>query len=89
MEEKCCAWKVHFYFGYLESLWADVGGRLDGYNILWTKNEGRGDKTLYGMFREDKLYGKAVTVENGQVMVAQFTNSELKEVISKSAVRDR
>ncbi len=66
-----------------------LGGRLDGYNILWTKNEGRGDKTLYGMFREDKLYGKAVTVENGQVMVAQFTNSELKEVISKSAVRDR
>lgn len=41
------------------------------------------------MFREDKLYGKAVMVEAGQVVVSQFANSELKEVISRSAVRDR
>ena len=41
------------------------------------------------MFREDKLYGKVVTVENGQVLVSQFANSELKEVISRSPVRDR
>jgi hypothetical protein len=65
-----------------------LGNRLDGYNILWTKSD-RGEKILYGMFREDKLYGKAVTVDNAQVIVAQFTNSELKEVISKSTVRDR
>lgn len=28
-------------------------------------------------------------VENGQVLVSQFANSELKEVISRSPVRDR
>lgn len=66
-----------------------IAGKLDGYNILWTKKENRAEKTLYGMFREDRLYGKAVSVENGQVLVAQFNNSELKEVISKSIVRDR
>ena len=38
-----------------------LNSRLDGYNILWTKSE-KGEKILYGMFREDKLYGKAVTV---------------------------
>ena len=65
-----------------------LNSRLDGYNILWTKTD-KGERILYGMFREDKLYGKAVTVENGQVVVGQFTNSELKEIISKSAVRDR
>ena len=41
------------------------------------------------MFREDKLYGKAVVVENGIIMVSQFVNSELKEVISKSSIKDR
>jgi hypothetical protein len=66
-------------------------GRLDGYNILWAREgrDSRADRTLYGMFREDKLYGKAVTVENGQVLVSQFTNSELMEVLSRTAVRDR
>lgn len=54
-----------------------LGNRLDGYNILWTKGD-RGEKILYGMFRDDKLYGKAVSVDNGQVMVGQYTNSELK-----------
>jgi hypothetical protein len=42
-----------------------LSGRLDGYNILWTKGskgEQRSEKTLYGMFREDKLYGKVVIV---------------------------
>lgn len=66
-----------------------LAGRLDGYNILWTKKDSQSPKTLYGMFREDRLYGKAVSVENAQVMVAQFNNSELKEVISKSNIRDR
>jgi hypothetical protein len=66
-----------------------LAGRLDGYNILWTKKDSKSPKTLYGMFREDRLYGKSVIVENAQVMVAQFNNSELKEMISKSSIRDR
>lgn len=41
------------------------------------------------MFREDKLYGKAVVVENNVVMVSQFVNNELKEVVSRSSVKDR
>jgi hypothetical protein len=41
------------------------------------------------MFREDKLYGKAIVVANGNIMVSQFVNSELKEVISKSTIKDR
>ena len=51
--------------------------RLDGYNILWVKSEGKekGERTIYGMFREDKLYGKAVIVENNMVMVSQFANN--------------
>lgn len=69
-----------------------LSGRLDGYNILWMKGEGkegRGERTIYGMFREDRLYGKAIVVEAGFVMVSQFVNNELKEVISKSSVKDR
>lgn len=52
--------------------------RLDGYNILWVKSEGKekaGERTIYGMFRDDKLYGKAVIVENNMVMVSQFVNN--------------
>lgn len=41
------------------------------------------------MFREDKLYGKAVIVENNMVMVSQFVNNELKEVINKQPIKDR
>lgn len=41
------------------------------------------------MFREDKLYGKAVVVENNTVMVSQFVNNELKEVINRLPVKDR
>ena len=54
-------------------------GKLDGYNILWAKGEGKEgrewERTVYGMFREDRLYGKAVVVENGVVMVSQFANN--------------
>jgi hypothetical protein len=66
--------------------------RLDGYNILWVKPNSKdsvGERTVYGMFREDKLYGKAVVVENNVVMVSQFVNIELKEVITKQPVKDR
>jgi hypothetical protein len=66
--------------------------KLDGYNILWVRPEGKegvGERTVYGMFREDKLYGKAVVVENNVVMVSQFVNNELKEVINKQPVKDR
>jgi hypothetical protein len=66
--------------------------RLDGYNILWIKPDSKdnlGERTVYGMFREDKLYGKAVIVENNVVMVSQFVNNELKEVINKQPVKDR
>lgn len=53
-------------------------GRLDGYNILWVRGEGKegtGERTIYGMFREDRLYGKAVVVEGNVVMVSQFANN--------------
>jgi hypothetical protein len=66
--------------------------RLDGYNIMWIKPDGKEsihERTVYGMFREDKLYGKAVVVENKVVMVSQFVNNELKEVITKQPVKDR
>lgn len=55
-----------------------LGGKLDGYNILWSREdsrEGKGEKTVYGMFREDKLYGKAVVVENRSVLVGHFSNN--------------
>lgn len=51
-----------------------LAGKLDGYNILWIRKD-KSLRTIYGMFREDRLYGKAVTVENGQVVVGQFNNS--------------
>lgn len=41
------------------------------------------------MFREDKLYGKAVVVETNTVMVSQYVNNELKEVINRLPVKDR
>ena len=52
--------------------------KLDVYNILWVRPEGKeaiAEKTVYGMFREDKLYGKAVVVEQNVVMVSQFVNN--------------
>lgn len=69
-----------------------LNGRLDGYNILCARpspRDGLAEKTVYGMFREDKLYGKAVVVEGGAVLVSQFVSSELKEVVSRQPVRDR
>lgn len=69
-----------------------LNNRLDGYNILWSRPASKdpaAERTVYGMFREDKLYGKAVVVEGSAVMVTQFANNELKEVITKQAVKDR
>jgi|JI9StandDraft_1071089.scaffolds.fasta_scaffold704555_2 hypothetical protein len=65
-------------------------GRLDGYNIIATTPNGQNaqTQTLYGMFREDRLYGKAVSVSGGQVTVGQFASSELKEVISRSSIKN-
>lgn len=65
-----------------------AANRLDGYNIvsltspknIEPKPKGKEEpmRTVYGMFREDRLYGKCVFVESEFVSVGQFSNNELK-----------
>ena len=54
-----------------------INNRLDGYNILWLKADKdiRFERFIYGMFREDKLYGKAIIIDNNMVMVGQYVNN--------------
>lgn len=54
-----------------------INNRLDGYNILWLKADKdiRYERFIYGMFREDKLYGKAIIIDNNMVMVGQYVNN--------------
>ena len=63
-------------------------GKLDGYNIISSipslsmvsnnNNTMLKIRTFYGMFRNDKIYGRSVMIDNDAIMVTQFNNNELQ-----------
>ncbi len=61
-----------------------TNGKLDGYNIInctssMTKGSDQGNsqinKSFYGMFRNDKVYGRSLIIDNNLMMIAQFNNN--------------
>ena len=67
-----------------------VNGKLEGYNIICTTktytgngqtgqyaNQGQPSKirTFYGTFRNDKIYGKCILVDNDAIMICQYNNN--------------
>ena len=62
-------------------------GRLEGYNVITSLVEPF--KTIYGIFRSDKLYGNAIMVNGDEAMVGVFSNGELQKIIDKNNIRDK
>lgn len=68
-----------------------VNGKLDGYNIISTTKSYSGNgqsgqysqgnngkiRTFYGMFRNDKIYGRCVVIDNDCILTCQYGNNEL------------
>jgi hypothetical protein len=33
------------------------------------------------MFRENKIYGKALVIDDGQLIIGSYTNGELRQIV--------
>ena len=41
------------------------------------------------MFRDNRLYGKCIIIDNDLIIMAHYSNGELKEVVDKKPLKDR
>jgi hypothetical protein len=56
--------------------------KLEGYNVIslhesLIANTKQNQRTIYGMMRDNKLYGKAIIIDGDQTIIANYTNGEL------------
>jgi hypothetical protein len=69
-------------------------GKLEGFNILCTRHsiinmKNEQERTIYGMFRDNKPYGKCLVIENDSVIVVHYSSGEVKEISERKPLRDR
>ena len=41
------------------------------------------------MFRDNKLYGKALIIDDEQVIIAHYTNGDLREISEKKPFKEK
>lgn len=71
-----------------------VNNKLQGYNVISLQeslisNKKDKERTVYGMFRENRLYGKALIIDGEEFIIAHYTDGKLKEISERKMVKDR
>lgn len=71
-----------------------VNNKLEGYNVISVQeslvsNKNEKERTIYGMFRENKLYGKALIIDGDDVIIAHYTDGKLREVSDKKPIKEK
>ena len=41
------------------------------------------------MFRDNKLYGKALVIDDDEIVIAHYTDGKLREISERKPIRDR
>ena len=59
--------------------------KLEGYNVIsiqesLVSNKREKQRTIYGMFRDNKLYGKALVIDDDEIVIAHYTDGKLREI---------
>lgn len=41
------------------------------------------------MFRDNKLYGKALVIDDDEIVIGHYTDGKLREISERKPIRDR